>query len=371
MLRNSGRTPQVKPSKTSDYMKNLSSLLLLVSLWAATAVAQPVPDRDFVRVGEVQFRRPCTASFVLTNKESKPCRIERIEPSCGCVQSRVSSYRIPAGGSATIYLTYDARLLGVFYKEVAVYFEGRPEPLWLTMEGRVVKEPMQVDCDLPVDMGNVRLSTDNVEFDYVGVGERPVAQIEVVNMERSNYKPQLMQLPPYLKADFVPEILRGGQRGVILLTLDSSQFSDHGLFQTSVYLSRYPNDLAGKDNEIRVSAVLCPSVRGLTAEQLAQAPVMRLSQESVTLVNTGKKKLKGEIEITNDGQSPLHFSRFQVFNPGVEAVLDDSELLPGKSMKLKFTVKPALVKTSKADPRILLITDDPRRPVKIINISLK
>ena len=51
--------------------------------------------------------------------------------------------------------------------------------------------------------------------------------------------------------------------------------------------------------------------------------------------------------------------------------MDDSELLPGKSMKLKFTVKPALVKTSKADPRILLITDDPRRPVKIINISLK
>lgn len=352
-------------------MKNLSSLLLLVSLWAVSAVAQPIPDRNFVRVGEVQFRRPCTASFTLTNKESKACRIERIEASCGCVQSRVSSYRIPAGGSATVYLTYDARLLGVFYKEVAVYFEGHPEPLWLTMEGRVVTEPLQVECDFPVDMGNVRLSADNVEFDYVGAGERPVVRIEVTNMERSNYKPQLMQLPPYLKVDFVPEILRGGQRGAILLTLDSSLLSDYGLFQTSVYLSRYPNDLAGKDNEIRVSAVLCPSVRDLTAEQLAQAPVMRLSQENISLINTGKKKLKGEVEITNDGQSPLHINRFQVFNPGVQGVLDNAELQPGKSMKLKFTVQPAVVKTSKAEPRLLLISDDPRHPVQIINISLK
>ena len=40
-------------------------------------------------------------------------------------------------------------------------------------------------------------------------------------------------------------------------------------------------------------------------------------------------------------------------------------------MKLKFTVKPALVKTSKAEPRLLLISDDPRRPVQIIKISLK
>lgn len=352
-------------------MNRLSLLFLLMSLWVVTAVAQPVPDRDYVRVGEVQFRKPCTASFTLTNKESKPCHIERIEPSCGCVQSRVSSYHIPAKGTGVIYLTYDARLLGVFRKEVAVYFEGRQEPLWLTMEGRVVEEPLQVDCDLPVDMGNVRLSTDNVEFDYVSAGERPVAQITVTNMERSNYTPRLMHLPPYLKSDFLPDVLRGGQRGVILLTLDSSQLPDYGLFQTSVYLSRYPNDLAGKDNEIRVSAVLCPSASNLSDEQLALAPVMRLSQESVVLVNTGKKKLKGEVEITNVGQSTLHFNRFQVFNPGVQGVLGSSELLPGKSMKLKVTVKPDILKTSKAEPRLMLITDDPRHPVQIINISLK
>lgn len=352
-------------------MNKLSSLFLLVSLLAATAAAQPVPDRDYVRIGEVLFRKACTASFTLTNKESKPCRIERIETSCGCVQSHVSSYHIPAGGTATVYLTYDARLLGVFYKEAAVYFEGRPEPLWLTMEGRVVTEPLQIDCNLPVDMGNVRLSTDNVEFDYVGEGERPVAQITVANMEHSNYTPKLMQLPPYLKADFLPDVLRGGQRGVILLTLDSRQLSDYGLFQTSVYLSRYPNDLACKDNEIRVSAVLCPSARNLTAEQLAQAPVMRLSQETVTLVNTGKKKLKGEVVITNVGPSPLHFNRFQAFNPGVQAVLGKTELQPGTSAKLKITVMPDIVKTSKAEPRLMLITDDPRRTVQIINISLK
>lgn len=352
-------------------MNKLSSLLLLMSLWVAPAVPQPIPDRDYVCVGEVLFRTPCTASYVLTNKDSKACRIARIQPSCGCVQSRVSSFRIPAGGSATVYLTYDARMLGVFYKEVAVYFEGQEKPLWLTMEGRVVKEPMQVDCDFPVDMGQVRLSTDHVEYDNVNEGERPVAQIDVTNMERSNFTPQLMHLPPYLKAEFLPETLRGGQRGVILLTLDSSQLPDKGLFQTSVYLQRYPNDLVSRDNEIRVSAVLCPSVRNLTPEELAEAPSMRLSQDEIVLVNTGKKKLKGELEIANDGSTPLHITRFQVFNPAVQAVLKDSELQPGTSAKLKVTVTPSLLAKSKAEPRLLLITDDPRHTVQIINITLK
>lgn len=352
-------------------MNKLPSLLLLMSLWAAAAVAQPIPDRDYVRVGEVLFRTPCTASYVLTNKDSKACHITRIQPSCGCVQSRVSSYRIPAGGTATVDLTYDARLLGGFYKEVAVYFEGREQPLWLTMEGRVVKEPLQVDCDYPVDMGNIRLSTDHVEYDYVNEGERPVAQIEVANMERSNFTPQLMHLPPYLKAVCLPETLRGGQRGVILLTLDSNQLPDKGLFQTSVYLQRYPNDLVSRDNEIRISAVLCPSVSNLTPEQLAHAPAMRLSTDDIVLVNTGKKKLKGEMEIANAGPTPLHITRFQVFNPAVEAVLKESEVQPGTSTKLKVTVTPSLLTKSKAEPRLLLITDDPRRTVQIINITLK
>lgn len=352
-------------------MKKLTSLLLLMSLWVAVAVAQPIPDRDYVRVGEVLFRTPCTVSYVLTNKDSKACRITRLQPSCGCVQSRVSSYRIPAGGNVTVYLTYDARSLGVFNKEVAVYFEGHEKPLWLTMEGRVVKEPFQVDCDYPVDMGQVRLSTDHVEYDYVNEGEHPVAQIEVANMERSNFTPQLMHLPPYLKAEFLPETLRGGKRGVILLTLDSSQLLDKGLFQTSVYLQRYPNDLVSQDNEIRVSAVLCPPVSDLTPEQLAQAPVMKLSQDEIVLINTGKKKLKGELEIANTGPSPLHITRFQVFNPAIEAVLKGAELQPGTSTKLKVTVTPSLLTKSKADPRLLLITDDPQHAVQIINITLK
>ena len=151
---------------------------ILLSLISALSVlfafgARPVVNQELRHVGEVLWQQPCTAEFTLTNKDKTPLRIASMHVSCGCLQAKASSDIIPSGGSATIRLTYDALQMGTFHKEVAVRFEGNDTPLWLAMEGRVVRERLVVDTLLPVNFGNVRLSTANIEFEHVNRGDRP------------------------------------------------------------------------------------------------------------------------------------------------------------------------------------------------------
>ena len=334
--------------------------------------AFPVVDQEIRHVGEVLWQEPCTAQFTLTNKDKTPMRIVSLRASCGCLQAKASAEVIPSGGSATVTLTYDARQMGTFRKEVAVYIQGEKTPLWLAMEGRVVRERFTVDTDLPVDMGNVRLSTGSIEFEQVNRGDRPVAEIEIVNAERGNYKPSLMHLPSYLTAEYVPEVLRGGERGIIRLTLDSELLPDYGLNQTSIYLSRYPGERVSDDNELPVSAVMLPSFSHLSGSQRSRAPRMQLSEENVVMEGIDlKKKLKAVVVISNVGESPLSIKQLQVSHRSVGVALANRTIAPGSSTKLKITLTPSMLKTSKVRPRILLISDDPAHAAQIINIIPK
>ena len=72
-----------------------------------------------------------------------------------------------------------------------------------------------------------------------------------------------MHLPPYLSAKATPEVLGRGKNGKIVVTLDTDKLPKLGITRTSVYLSRFPGDKVGADNEIPVSIALLPDLPGL------------------------------------------------------------------------------------------------------------
>ncbi len=355
-------------------MKRILLLFLSALSLLPAFGSHPVVDQELRHVGEVLWQQPCTAEFTLTNKDKRPLYISSMRVSCGCLQAKASADVIPSGGSATVRLTYDARQMGTFRTEVAVYFRGDNTPLQLAMEGRVVRERLAVDTLLPVDMGNVRLSTANIEFEQVNRGDRPVQEIEIINTERGNYTPSLMHLPTYLTAECIPEVLHGGERGIIRLTLDSEQLPDYGLTQTTVYLSRYHGERVSDDNELQVSAILLPSFNQFSEAQLSRAPRMQLSEENVVMegiADNKKKKLTAVVVVSNAGDTPLSVKHLQVSHRSVGVSLGNRTIAPGASTKLKITLTPSMLKTSKVRPRILLITDDPAHAAQTINIIPK
>lgn len=353
--------------------------LLIILLAAQTAIAQPrfVADTPLQKVGEMVWKNPKTVAFSFQNKGNRQLVITRVHPSCGCVKVDYPK-KVSAGEKGTIKATYDAAMMGSFHRELAVYTNVQDEPYYLTFEGRVVESALDYDGDFPIDLGNVRLSTNYVEFDDVNRGDRPVVELQVANMEHGNYTPQLMHLPNYLTAEYIPTDIQPGRVGKIRLTLDSEKLFLDGLNQTSLYLARYMGDKIGEQNEILVSAVLLPAFRDLTPERLKTAPHIVLMdgnemiEDETTMVMDPKKKTTSKtLNVTNIGEEPLTISAVQVFNRAMTVNLGDRSIPPHGTTKLKITLDAKELQRAKNGPRLLLISNDPRHAKTVLNINVE
>lgn len=330
------------------------------------------PDNAKMRVGEILFQQPKTITFSFKNKGKEAIKIKKVIPSCGCTTVDWSKEGVEPGKTGLITAVFDAKILGTFYKELAVYTNETDEPIYLSFEGRVVKDMLDYTGDFPYDLGSIRMNTNYVEFDNVNRGDHPVVEFQIVNLERTPYRPELMHLPAYLTAQSIPEVIAGGKAGRIRLTLDSEKLGLLGLNQTRIFLSRYPGDKVSENNEILVSAVLLPDFSNLTEEQLARAPKIKFSTEELDFADLkGKGKMTQTLTISNEGQEPLEIRSVQVFNQALSVSLDKRTVDPGRSTTMKVTVSAKYLKKAKNRPRVLLITNDPQQPKTVVNVTVK
>ena len=349
-------------------------ITLLCLMCAGILHAQPrfVPDVEIKKLGEVEFQQPKRIVFGFVNKGNQPLKILSAKASCGCIEVSYPAESVPAGEKGEIAVVYDAATLGTFYKEVEVLTDASENPVYLGMQGTVVVEVQDVDGDYPIDLGNVLLQTNYLEFDDVQKGEHPVVEMSLLNKEHTAFRPELMHLPAYLSAQYIPENVPAGKKGLIRLALDSDKLPQMGLNKTSVYFSRYMGDKISEDNEIQISAILLPDFSKMTEEEKENAPELYLAESSVDFgALTEKSKANHTIIVSNKGKSNLLFEQVQVFNKAVAVSLGNRVLKPGASTKLKISVTPKYLKREKGRPRVLLITNDPLHPKTVININVK
>lgn len=350
------------------------NMWMLASWMALTASAQQITTQhETVDCGQVKFRQPVTAEFQMKNDGNAPLVIERVLSSCGCTTVDYPKRRIAPGENFVVKATYDAKQMGTFYKQIGICAQGAASPFTLTMRGRVVETISNFDGSYDYALGMLKADAQEVEFDDVNKGDRPVQRIHIFNPTEQVMEPVVMHLPAYLTAQVSPSKVAPHHSAVVSLTLDSKRLHDFGLNQTSVYLGANPGDKISSDKEVVVSAVLLPSFENMTEEQKAQAPQISLSTENLDLGSFGrKKKLKGEILITNTGKSELEIRSMQMFTMGLQVSLGESKIKPGESEKLKVTAVAADLKKARAKrPRILMITNDPDHPKVTIKIQVK
>lgn len=346
--------------------------MLLLTATHTRAQARFEPDAEILKVGDVAFQSQKSLVLGFRNRGNEPLRLTKVSPSCGCLDVKYPTEAIPAGGHAEIHLTFNAEQLGSFYRDVEIFTDASDQPVYMAIQGNVVTEVLDLGEDYPIDLGNVRLQTNYVEFDDVNRGDTPSVEIAVANLEHTAYRPILMHLPPYLTAESVPADIPGGRTGRIRLTLNSQKLPQLGLNQTSVYLARYVGDKVSDANEIYVNAVLLPDFSHLTEEQRANAPELQVETNEVDFGKMGQReKASQTIVLHNVGKSPLRFKQVQVFNKAVSVSLGNRVLKPGKSTKLKVTVLSKYLRKAKSRPRVLLITDDPKHSKEVINIKVQ
>ncbi len=354
-------------------MKRMN-ILMLSSLLALSASAQKITTQhQTVDCGQVVFRHPVTAEFQMKNEGNKPLIINNVLKSCGCTSVEYPKQSIAAGESFVIKAVYDAKQMGTFNKQVCLYSNAAEEPFILSMRGKVVSSVVDFAGSYDQMLGEIKSDAQEVEFDDVNRGDRPVQRIHIFNPTEQTMEPVVMHLPNYLQAVVSPSKLAPHHGAEVSIILDSKKLRDFGLNQTSVYLGERPGDKISPEKEIVVSAVLLPSFENMTKAQKAQAPKIEMSTTNLDLGSfNGKKKLKGEIVITNKGKSELDIRSMQMFTMGLQVQLKKSKIQPGESVKMKVTVVAADLKKSRAkNPRILMITNDPDNAKVTVKINVK
>lgn len=342
-------------------MKRMN-IWMLSALLALPASAQKITTQhEVVDCGQVVFNKPVTAEFMLKNDGHKPLVINNVLKSCGCTEVDYPKTGIAAGESFVIKAVYDAKQMGTFTKQVCLYTNADEEPFILSMRGKVVGSVVDFAGSYDEMLGVIKSDAQEVEFDDVNRGDRPVQRIHIFNPTDELLEPVVMHLPPYLHAFVSPSKVAPRHSAEISFVLDSKKLRDLGLNQTSVYLGERPGDRIAPEKEIVVSAVLLPGFENMTPTKKALAPKIEMSATDLNLGSfNGKKKLKGEILITNKGKSELDIRSMQMFTMGLQVNLKKSKIQPGETVKMKVTAVAADLKKSRVrHPRILMITNDP------------
>ena len=320
-----------------------------------------------VNCGPTGYESPVTAVFELQNKGSRKLRISDVKVSCGCTSVDFPRNDIPGGEKFQLKMTYDARQLGHFQKQAAIYSNGSDKPVLLTMKGVVLAEMQDYAGNYQYSIGDLRTDLNELEFDDVNRGDQPVQEIHIYNAGATVCQPNLMHLPPYLTATMAPEKLAPGRGGKMTVTLNTDKLLDYGLTQTSVYLAQNPGDKVNTGNDIGVSVVLLPSFN--PDYTVSNIPKLELSAEQLTFDFKGKAKMKGEITLTNKGHATLNISALQMFTAGLKVQLPKRELRPGESTKLKITGIAKDLKRARTKPRVLMITNDPEKAKVVISVN--
>lgn len=354
--------------KKNLYRKVFAAGLLCLS--CATASAQRIEAKNQVlNVGQVMFRQPVVAEYELHNASSRDFSIKKVLSSCGCTTVDYPEGIIRGNSDFTLRATYDAKQMGHFEKQIGIYTDGGSDPFMLTLKGIVVDEVIDFTGDYPLSLGDLLADQNEIMFDDVNRGDRPMAKIHILNNTDQTVQPIVMHLPNYIKAEVSPSKIRPGRSGVALITLDTRFVSDYGLTQTAVFLGKNPGDRAAPNKRINISAVLLPSFSDLTDTQLALAPRIQLSTTQLNLGPfNGKKKLKGEIDIQNIGHSTLDITKLQMMTVGLQVSLNKTKLAPGEYAKLKVTAVERDMRLVR-NPRVLMITNDPEQPKVVIEVT--
>ena len=322
-------------------MKRIYTFLFLcfaacISLWAQPKISFDMTTKD---LGYVLWRTPATVTYQFTNTGDKPLVISNVTTSCGCA---------------------------------GVYCNAASLPIYLDFNGEVTADAKNYSFTHPYAIGAIRLTQDELDFKSVNKGDRPVIELLVANTSNKAYSPVLMHLPPYLEAKAVPEKLGRGKTGKILVTLDSEKLPKLGITRASVYLSRFPGDKVGSENEIPVSVALLPDFSKLTEQQKNNPPQITLSTKELEFIDLKPNQKKSQtIVISNTGRSDLNIQDMQVFSMALAVKLKKRVLKPGESTKMKITVLAQNLHRVKGTPRVLMITDDPNQPMITIRVKAR
>ena len=246
---------------------------------------------------------------------------------------------MPPGGKGFVTAVFDPRGYNSrFAKSISVYSNAKPSVTVLVIEGEVTPREKTVEEQYTFAVGPVRFQSNHLAFTTTKKSEKKIRVMPVINTSKEPATIEFESLPAHLQMKVSPATLKPGEKGVVEGTYDaklnaSAWGNVNDLVRMKVNGQPMPNIY------LYVSANLVEDFSGLSAQELANAPVFKLASNTVDF-GTIKQSASADVEFmfTNEGKTDL-IIRHVKSGCGCTALMPTENVIkPGakSSIKAKF-----------------------------------
>lgn len=322
-------------------MKRFLTFLVLSMTFAGLA-AQPKLNFASTRHNYGNIKEEAgkqEAVFHFTNTGDSVLVITRVQPSCGCTASNYTKAPVPPGGKGFVTAVFDPRGYNSrFAKSISVYSNARPAVTVLIIEGEVTPREKTLEEQYTFAVGPVRFQSNHLAFTTTKKTEKKIRVMPVINTSKEPATVEFEGLPAHLKLKVSPATLKPGEKGIIEGTYDA-KLNDGAWGNVNDLVRLKVNGQQQPNIYLYVSANLVEDFSGLSAQELANAPVFKLESNTVNF-GTIPQKSSADVEFsfTNEGKSDL-IIRHVKSGCGCTALMPTENVIkPGDkgSIKAKF-----------------------------------
>ena len=264
--------------------------------------------------------------------------------------------------------TYDPKNRpGKFNKTVTVTSNAEPSTTVLHILGDVTAKVKTVEDNFPQKIGDLRLKTNHLAFVEVYNTSTKTDSLTVINVGEGNLKIGFTNVPQHIQVKALPEVLKPGQKGLIVATYDGNKRNDWGFVMDRV--SMLLNDKSESNYTISISATIKEDFSKLSKQELDKAPSIKFENTTFDFGSIKQgESVDHEYKFKNEGKGDLVIRKTKA-SCGCTAVNPPNTVIkPGESsfIKVKFN---SAGKSGKQNKTITVTTNDPKNNSILLNIK--
>lgn len=348
------------------------TLLLLFSLFTSHLIAQSgvltFEKKEIHLAGLKADDTPTTVTFHVKNTGEQPVLISRVIPMFPRMNAEWDKTPVLPQKSAEIKISFKSQELPEQFNYIINVHSNAQNPReQLRISGNIVDNPEKPELLYKTDLSGMKFKTNNINFGKIFSRQVVKDTVYFYNTREKAVSVSTRYTPSHIKADFYPQTVHPGEKGMLVLTYDAATKNDYGYIFDSVIL-KFDDDNS-YNNRLTVTANITEDFSKLSPQELENAPVAYFNKTSIEFGDIIQgEKADCDFTLENNGKTALIIRKTKASCGCTAVTMGENTIAPGQKTVIRATFNSA-GKSGRQYKSITVITNDPKTPETHLTIS--
>lgn len=351
--------------------KIMISMVALMSTIASMAqvITFERTEHDFGKINEADGR--VTTVFQFKNEGMAPLVLSNVRASCGCTTPKWPREPIEPGQAGEITVTYNPNgRPGRFQKTITVTSNATENSIAkLYIKGEVIPKPAKPVNQYTVQMGELSLKANSLNFGNIKKGEVANREIEYANHTDHEINVDIATRAQdfALISQVSLQNVKPQETGKFIFAIETKENNLYGPVEFSAYAVINGKKVLNDEYKLTISANIVEDFSAMTVAERQNAPIAEVANTLDLGKQAAGKRVKKSLYIQNAGATALSIRRIYCADSKVEIVTPKGAVKSGKKAEIKFAITTA--EAGDYSREVLVITNDPQNPVQKVNLT--